>query len=215
MTEALGPYRSPKDWLEAARSLDTSPAELRRLARAPWDFVLTAVARNPNTEPDVLASLVPDDLNSWNEQDRAGGIASNPNTPVHVLVLLADRLRCVLDNNYGHTMGFQAGLELCANEKTPISAIVALLGCNVAMQFRKVLARESCRRDVVELLLNDRSATVRKTAVKTLQESACGIKRVAQPADEPDEDEHFDARGLSARRYAGRGRAPGKRGSDP
>jgi hypothetical protein len=163
-------YHSPKDYLDAANSPETPSAELRELAKVPYDFVVTAVARNPNTEPDILASLVPTHIETWNEQERAAAVAQHFNTPVETLNLLAKALEPLLDNGRGHQMGFQAGMLLCCNPKTPIETISALLqpGC-VSMQFRKVVAREARRRDVLRILLSDPSETVRKRAQKSIE----------------------------------------------
>ncbi|MFQ3684780.1 hypothetical protein [Roseiflexus sp.] len=163
-------YRTPKEYLDAARSPETSSEELRALARSPYDFVATAVAQHPNTEPDVLAALAPVTITSWNEQALAAAIAHHPCTPVEALEMLAERLAPVLDNGRDHHMGFKAGVLLCCNPKTPVQAIATLLHSErVAMQFRKVVARETRRRDVLNLLLNDSSETVRKQAQKSIE----------------------------------------------
>ncbi len=163
-------YHSPKDYLNAANSPNTSSAELRELAKAPYDFVATAVARNPNTESDILASLIPMHVETWNEQERAAAVAQHPNTPVETLSLLAKALEPLLDNGRGHQMGFQAGVQLCCNPKTPIETISILLQPkHVSMQFRKVVAREARRRDVLQILLSDPSETVRKRAQKSIE----------------------------------------------
>lgn len=67
-------------------------------------------------------------------------------------------------------MGFKAGVLLCCNPTTPFQAIATLLySARVAMQFRKVVARETRRRDVLNLLLNDSSETVRQQAQKSIE----------------------------------------------
>ncbi|MHC4259850.1 MAG: hypothetical protein ACYSTF_05500, partial [Planctomycetota bacterium] len=150
-------------------SSDTSPEQLRELAKVCHSFVQTAVARNPNTESDVLSSLMPDKIQSYNEQELADAIAQHLNTPVDVLRILAERLVPVLDNGRNHQLGFKAGVLLCTNPRTPIKAIEVMLRPECAsMQFRKVVARETKRRDVLEILLNDRSETVRARAQKNV-----------------------------------------------
>ncbi|MCS6839551.1 MAG: hypothetical protein RMJ54_09395 [Roseiflexaceae bacterium] len=163
-------YHTPKEYLDAARSPETSPEELRELATSPYNFVAIAVAQHPNTEPDVLAALLPATITSWNEQALAAAIAQHPRTPVEALEILAERLAPVLDNGREHQIGFRAGVLLCCNPKTPFRAIAALLRSEIAAtQFRKVVARETRRRDVLELLLHDRSETVKKRAQKSIE----------------------------------------------
>ncbi|WP_448543285.1 hypothetical protein [Roseiflexus sp.] len=170
-------YHTPKEYLDAARSPETSSEELRDLATSPYDFVAIAVAQHPNTESDVLAALVPATIRSWNDQSLAVAIAQHPRTPIDVLETLAERLAPVLDNGRDNHMGFKAGVVLCCNPKTPLQCIATLLHSeSVAMQFRKVVARETPRRDVLELLLNDRSETVRKQAQKRLDALDAGEK---------------------------------------
>ncbi len=164
-------YHTPKDYLNAAKSIDTLSSELRELAKAPYGFVLTAVAGNPNTDADVLASLVPEIVVSWSQQELAVEIAKNNNADAETLSLLAKHLIPVLDNGRNHQKGFSAGIHLCNNTKTPIATIKTLLQSErIAMQFRKVLARESIRLEVLEILLNDRSETVKNRAKKTIKE---------------------------------------------
>lgn len=166
----MSKYHTPKDYLDVASSPGTPPAELRGLARAPYDFVLTAVASNSNTEPDVLASLVPEKIESWNEQELAAAIAQHPSTPADALSTLAKRLVPVLDNGRGHQVGFKAGVLLCSNPQTPIEAIETMLKPgSVAVQFRKVVARETHRKDVLKILSGDRSEIVRRRALEGIQ----------------------------------------------
>jgi hypothetical protein len=163
-------YLGSKYYLEAARSSDASPEQLRELSKVGWSSVRTAVARNPNTESDVLASLMPDKIESYYEQELAVAISQHLNTPVDVLSILAERLVPVLDNPRNHYLGFKAGVLLCADPRTPIKVIEVMLrpAC-AAMQFRKVVARETKRRDVLEILLNDRSETVRARVQQNVQ----------------------------------------------
>ncbi|MBO9342745.1 MAG: hypothetical protein J7454_12200 [Roseiflexus sp.] len=170
-------YHTPKEYLDAARSPETSSEELRDLATSPYDFVATAVAQHPNTESDVLAALVPATIKSRNDQKLAVAIVQHPRTPIDVLETLAERLAPVLDNGRDNQMGFKAGLALCCNPKTPFQRIATLLHSErVATQFRKVVARETPQRDVLELLLNDRSETVRKHAQKRIDALDAGEK---------------------------------------
>jgi hypothetical protein len=119
MSRVMPRYHSPKDYLDAARSSETPPIELRALALSVYDFVVTAVAWNPNTEADILTALVPQHIESWDQQDRARAIAQHPHTPEEALRLLAERLLPILNNGRGHMLGLQAGVALCENPKTP------------------------------------------------------------------------------------------------
>jgi len=163
-------YHSPKEYLDAARSLETSPTELRALAQSVYDFVVTAVAWNPNTEADVLSTLVPERIVSWDEQDRARAIAQHPHTPEETLGLLAERLLPMLNKGRGHILGLQAGVALCENPKTPWSAIQAIFqDQRVSTDFRKHVVRETQRHDLLELLLNDRSEVIRQRARRRVE----------------------------------------------
>lgn len=160
-------YRSPKDRLDAARSPDTSGDELDRLASSDYDFVRLAVAKNPNTRSDTLERLRPGPLSSWNDQDIAKAITTHSNAGPELLTLIASDLVPLLDNGRAHRMAFDAGLLLCSRPSVPFEAILQLLSAEaVSVQFRKVVARESSRLDVVDNLVNDRSETVRARATE-------------------------------------------------
>jgi hypothetical protein len=171
-------YHTPREFQDAAKSLDTSPAELRELAKASWDFVRVAVAGNPNTDTDVLLTLIPRKFISWNDQLFAVALVQNPNSSEEVLEILAQRLAPVLDNGRNHQVGFEAGVLLCSHPTVSIKLITSMLYSeHVAMQFRKVVARETQRRDVLEILLVDRSETVRRHAQRRIQADDTGITK--------------------------------------
>jgi hypothetical protein len=163
-------YARVKDYLRAAKSPETPPEELHELALSDYHSVLLAVAKNPNAQPETLDLLVPLRFSSWNSHELAVAIARHPNTTPETLHVLAERLRPLLDNGRGHHMAFKAGVHVCSNPKTPIEALEALLKPDhVAMQFRKVVARETRRQDVIDILLKDRSEKVRRRAQETAQ----------------------------------------------
>lgn len=163
-------YHSPKEYLDAARSPAASPAELRELARSCYPFVVVAVARHPHTEPETLAALAPTQILSRHDQELAAAIAQHPHAPPEVLAMLAERLVPVLDNGRGHHWGFAAGVAVCCHPKTPIDAIADLLRSEkVSRTFRYVVARETRRREVLDMLLSDRSEKVRKRARRTIE----------------------------------------------
>ena len=163
------PSNEPKAALDAALHPDTLPAELRLLARSPWPFVQAAVARHPNTEPDVLLRLTPQSLGGpYTSLDLAVALAANLWTPAEALSQLAT-LAIPLLNNHRHYQGvFELGVKLCRHPATSFEAIQRLLTATTATtRFRKVVARETRRNDVVTFLLNDRSERVREIARRT------------------------------------------------
>jgi hypothetical protein len=163
-------YHSAKDYLDAATSPETSAAELEILAKSEYDFVRVGVAENPNITSEILASLIPSKIESWNEQALAAALSGNRKTPAEVLSLLAIELIPVLNHGRGNDQGFRAGVNLCCNLNTPLETIREVLNPEkVATQFRKAVARETRRRDVLSLLLTDRSETVRKRARASLE----------------------------------------------
>lgn len=169
----MGFYRSPKDYLDAAKSPHTSAEELERLAEAEYSFVRVAVASNPNTPLATLSRLLPHPIESWWEQEVAEAIAIHPNATSELLARLAAELIPLLDNGRHHHTAFRAGILLCCNPIIPFLVIRQLLDpMAVAMQFRKVVARESSRHDVLDHLARDRSETVRRRATLRLDAQA-------------------------------------------
>jgi hypothetical protein len=163
-------YHSAKDYFDAAKSPETPVEELGFMAKSGYDFVRIGVAQNPNVTPDILASLIPSKIESWNEQALAATLTENLKTPVEALMLLATELIPVLNHGRGNDQGFRAGVNLCCNPHTPLESIREVLNPDkVATQFRKGVARETRRQDVLNLLLSDRSETVRKRAQESLE----------------------------------------------
>ncbi len=170
MVVAAKRYHSPKDYLDAAKLPETSSSELEILAKSEYDFVQIAVARHPHVTPEILASLVPAKVESWNEQELSAALAQNPKTPTESLSELAERLIPVLNHGRGNDNGLRAGVNLCCNPNAPMDVIQKVLNPDeVAVHLRKVVARESQRKDVLNLLLGDRSEVVRKRAHENLE----------------------------------------------
>jgi hypothetical protein len=165
-------YHGPKEQLDAAKSLSTPPGELQALAKSSYSFVRIAVAENPNTQSHLLVGLLPDDLQSDANQYMAVALARNPKTQDAALSRLARMLLPLLKdwNNRGDSYKhFELGLALCSNKHTPIDAISPMLQPqNAGIVFRKVVARETRREDVLQILAHDRSEAVRKQAEQTL-----------------------------------------------
>ncbi|PYS48336.1 MAG: hypothetical protein DMF68_13480 [Acidobacteria bacterium] len=163
-------YHSAKDYWDAAKSPETPIEELDFLAKSEYDFVRVGVAQNPNVTSEILASLIPSRIESWNEQTLAAALTENLRTPVEVLMLLATELIPVLNHGRGNDQGFRAGVNLCCNPNTPLDSIREVLNPDkVATQFRKVVARETRRQDVLNLLLSDRSEIAKKRAHESLE----------------------------------------------
>lgn len=163
-------YHSPKDYLDAARDPAASPEELRFLAGSVYDFVRLAVAEHPHAGADVLVALIPQHIESWNEQRLALALARHPNIPPHGLRVLAERLPAVLNRGRGNDNGLAAGSALCNNPHTPLDAIHTMLtDPRTSTDFRRRLAREATRADVLRLLLNDQSDVARRRAQERLR----------------------------------------------
>ena len=163
-------YHTPKDYLDAAQSPATTVDELRKIAQSPFPFVAVAIANHPNVSTDILDALAPNEAHTWQQHEIAVAIGGNPKASPETLRRLLGLLVQALDNGRDHQMAFKAGVVICCNPDTPIDTIQeVLVSPQVAMQFRKVVARETSRLDVLDILLNDRSSTVKKRAQQTAQ----------------------------------------------
>lgn len=163
-------YHSPKEYQDAAKSPETPASELALLAKSEYNFVRFAVAENPNVTPEILASLVPDNLDSWNEQDIARVLVRNSKTLPETLSLLAEELIPFLDSGRNNDNALEAGIYLCNNPNTPFAAIEKIMTSeDVSTLFRRKVASKSQRQDVLELLMKDRSEAVRKRATNNLE----------------------------------------------
>ncbi|MHC4741783.1 MAG: hypothetical protein ACYS8Z_07730 [Planctomycetota bacterium] len=191
----MGKYHGPKEYLEAAKSPDATLEELRELAKSPYDFVRVAVvrhpkcdmdllrelakssygsvrvaiARHPKCDMDLLLSLIPENLDKSWDQELAIIVIENPNTPSEVLSSLAELFMGFVYSHAEDHGRFQGALSLCCDRRIPIDDIARLLqGERTSKHFRRIVARETRRRDVLDILLSDRSEIVRRRATKTL-----------------------------------------------
>jgi hypothetical protein len=163
-------YHSPKEYQDAAKSSETPASELALLAKSEYNFVRLAVAQNSNVTPEILASLVPNNLDSWNEQEIARALTQNLKTLPETLALLAEKLAPFLDNGRNNDYALEAGIYLCNNPNTPFEAIERIMASeDVSTLFRRKVVSKSRRQDVLELLLSDRSEAVRKRAANNLK----------------------------------------------
>jgi hypothetical protein len=163
-------YHSPREYLEEARSFDTSSARLNVLAKTQWEFVRAAVAANPNTSVQTLVGLLPTGMNAI-DQPIAVEIARRPDAPPELLRQLATRFGQIV-NLAGRSMNSELGLALISNPGTPMDVIEALLDPKRSTaHFRLVLARKTPRGDVLERLKKDVGENVRRVAEKRVAES--------------------------------------------
>jgi hypothetical protein len=105
--------------LAVAKDPNTDRVKLAELAKMPDEEILCAVAANPNTSPSTLAELQSNLPIFFEEDEDFDGeeldaifscIAGNLNTPVHILVKLADNYSC--------------GYKLAKNPNTPEDILI-------------------------------------------------------------------------------------------
>ena len=165
-----GKYHSPKDYLDAANSLETTESELSALAKSEYDFVKVAVVKNPNVTSEILDFLIPLTFDCWNKQELALALVQNLKTSQESLRKIAVKLLPFLDNMRGNYMASRAGIFLCCRHDTPLEVIEKILQSEIVSKlFRRKIARESRRKDVLDLLLSDKSEAVRKRAANNIE----------------------------------------------
>jgi hypothetical protein len=166
-------YHGPKDYLDAARSTDTSAEELEALAVTEYPFVRAALAKNPSTPPRALSSLLSANLDRYPEQEVAEALAARTDASGALLERLAEALSTHLHGGRDSRAAFSAAVALCSNEAAPFDAIRRLLDPAVSKPvFRKVVARETRRADVLALLASDVSSTVAERARRSISQGA-------------------------------------------
>lgn len=163
--------KGPKEELDAARSPDRSADELDVLAESQYEFVQTAVAEHVGTRPSTLAGLVPMSLAGDGAQALGLALAQNKNTPDYALAKLGKLVEPFLRNEREQHTLFEIGVALSCNSNTPFKVLSGMLDEERCVTvFRKVVARETRRLDVLRLLVEDRSESVRKRAALTVEE---------------------------------------------
>lgn len=170
-------FHGPKDYLDAARSLETTPDELDDLSNSEFGFVRKAVAANPRTRVKTLLKMIPEEIpkggddDAWRIQELALEIARNPNLTVELLTVLAQKFMPALDKVRTHHLAFHAGVFFCSDPRVPFSVIESIVNPERSTKwFRRVVARETKRKDVLELLAQDSSVKVTKKAQERLLE---------------------------------------------
>lgn len=163
-------YQSPKDYQDAAKSERTTVSELEDLAKSDYNFVKLAVANNPNATEEILDLLIPNRFDSWNEQEICVALTKNSKTSAKSLEKLAENLIPYLNSKRGNDMAFKAGVNLFTNSNVSINSLAKILNSKeVSVLFRRKIARETTRMDVLDLLLIDKSEAVRKRALKNIE----------------------------------------------
>ena len=155
-------FDGPKAALMAAQSPDASAELLDELAASEYPFVRAAVASHTATRPETLRILMPVDLLDDRAAAIARALARNPQTPADALRTLGAYILPQLGEPRDRPWAFDLGVSLCANPATPSETVQAIIGSPRALQqFRKVVARETSRPDVLDVLRSDRSEVVR------------------------------------------------------
>ncbi len=163
-------YHSPKDYQDAAKSELTSVSELEKLAKSEYGFVKLAVANNSNVTEEILETLIPVCFDSWNEQELCAALTQNSKTLSKTLRKLAEKITPFLNSERNNDMAFTAGVNLFCHPNTPIDSLENLLKSDkTSVLFRRKVASSTNRKDVLNLLLKDRSEAVRKRALKNIE----------------------------------------------
>lgn len=163
-------YHSPKEYQDAAKSELTSVSELAYLAKSEYNFVRLAAANNPNITEEILDSLIPLNFDSWNEQEISAALTGNLKTSSQTLKKLAQSLTSYLNSGRNNDMAFIAGVNLFNHPNASIDSLKEVLSSGkISVLFRRKIARETKRKDVLDLLLKDKSEAVRKRASKNIE----------------------------------------------
>ena len=135
-------FHGPRDYLDAARSPETTPETLTDLATSEYVFVRLAVAENPATPPDALRMLMPTVAEDWNDYEMMRLLALNANAPSDVAEQVAEVLPSILHRCDAQN-GFAAGLAIFKRADVEFQVLQRLLDDpRVTTTFRKVVARE-------------------------------------------------------------------------
>ena len=157
-------FHGPKDYLDLARSPEATGNDLRELARSQYEFVVQAVAEHDATPPDVLATLVPPDLTTWNRAAILAALVRNVNTPVNALRDVPELVLARLQDRDAQRP-FEVGVALAERTDTPDELLIAMVSdARATTEFRKVIARQTTHPSLRAYLRSDRSDRVRRAA---------------------------------------------------
>jgi hypothetical protein len=165
-------YSGPKDRVDAARDPSTPPEELAVLSTSEYVFVKAAVAINPSTPACILNALVPRGLDKVEDFEIAAHLLQNPHLPPRACVSLinriSERLASISPRDYYQTMAIE---HLCMNQAVPLAPLRELLeNDSFPKHLRGRVARKETRTDVLLILQNDKSESVRNRATRALED---------------------------------------------
>lgn len=170
-------YHTPKEYQDAANSETTDVLELAALSKSEYNFVKLAVVNNSNVSAEILDSLVPDSFDSWEAQEISAAITENSKTSSKTLGKLAHKLIPFLNSGRNNDLASKAGINLFRHPETPVSSLAKILNSDkVSVLFKRKAARETNRKDALDLLLKDKSEAVRKRASKNLESNFDSLK---------------------------------------
>jgi hypothetical protein len=166
-------HHGPKEKLEAAQSRDTPAAELGRLAQSEYVFVREAVAANPGTPGDVLASLLPAALSSEDDFRIARSLIRNttlrPELASGVASLLVQAVARIGPRDFYPTELIDA-LVRCS--VVPAESLLPLAEPeSVPKYIRGRIAAPGARPEVLVKLREDPSEKVRSRARRAVEMS--------------------------------------------
>jgi hypothetical protein len=164
-------YSGPKETVDAAKNLSTLPDELAILSSSEFVFVREAVASNPHTPAHILDALVPCHLKEEHDFRIACSLLRNPHLPPQACVALISRiseiLKFIQPRDYYQTMMIE---QLCVNEDIPLESLSDLLNDDsFPKHLRGRIARKETRKEVLLILQQDKSESVRKKVTKVLE----------------------------------------------
>jgi hypothetical protein len=163
--DQMSRYHSPREYLDEARSPNTSAQRLDILADTEWEFVRAAVAANPNVSTQTLNGLTPRGMRPLDD-GIALEIAGRSDASPEALRTLTRRF-LEMGNWTGRGGTFQLGLTLLANPSTPADAIADLTDPKrTTVHFRMKAAAFVRNPRALERLRNDNSERVRRRAVR-------------------------------------------------
>jgi hypothetical protein len=165
----LTAYHGPRDYLDAAKSLNTPIDELVRLASSEYPFVRLAIAENPNTPSFALSQVLPEPSKGIGRADITKAVAIRKDASPILLEQIAETVRANRWQSRRVIGPISVVAALCCNKATPIEAIqLLIMPETIKPRLRKIVARKTRRKDVLNLLLADPSPVVVSRAEKTL-----------------------------------------------
>jgi hypothetical protein len=114
--------------------------------------------------------LVPQRADAYADQELVKAVAWHPNSDSETLARVAELIGGKLNGGRGNQVPFGAGVALFCRFDTPLASLTRLLDDpTTSTVFRRVVARETGREDILDLLANDPSELVRSAVEKSRQ----------------------------------------------